>query len=285
MVAEVVILMSNHEEKASIMKQLQAKIKRLMKKRWTMPALYLSLAAITLTTFIWLANADENRETADNNQDSQFDINDDGLEDTMANDNEDALPVTAMNEVFQMPVVDESEVAVVGTFFDYESSTADQVDSLIRYNNYYYQNKGIDLASKDGESFDVTAVMSGTVVKSEEDALFGQVVHIEHDKDVVTIYQSLGNTSVELGQTVKQGDVIAKASKNLYNSEAGVHLHFELRKNGVPVNPLDYMEQALTALPKVDSKLAAERTGADEQSNAEEMKEQAQTDKTIEDMQ
>ena len=166
-----------------------------------------------------------------------------------------------------MPVVDESEVAVVGTFFDYESSTEEQVDSLIRYNNFYHQNKGIDLASKDGASFDVTAVMSGTVVKSEEDALLGQVVHIEHAQDVVTIYQSLGESSVENGQTVKQGDVIGQAGKNLYNSEAGVHLHFELRKQGVPVNPLAYMEQALTALPQLNSKLAAEDTGVGRPTN------------------
>lgn len=252
MIAEVVILMSNHEEKASTTKRLQAKLKRLMKKRWTMPALYLALTAIVLMTFLWLAGSDD-QDVADRQQDSQFDINDESLDDAMSNEDKDAVPVTSTNEVFQLPVLEENEVEVVGTFFDYESSTEEQTNSLVRYNNYYYQNKGIDLASKEGESFDVTAAMSGTVVKAEEDALFGQVVHIEHDKDVITIYQSLEGLMVEVGQTVKQGDVIARAGRNLYNSDAGVHVHFELRKDGVPVNPLKYLDKTLAALPKADA--------------------------------
>lgn len=251
MIAEVVILMSNHEEKASIWKRMQVKMKRLMRKRWALPAIFLTLTAIVLATFLWITGNES--DIADHQQDSQFDINNDGHEDAMLTEEDDAVPVTTTNEVFQLPVLDENEVEVVGTFFDYESSKEEQVNSLIRYDNYYHQNKGIDLASEEGESFDVTAAMSGTVVKAEEDALFGQVVHIEHDKDVVTIYQSLEGLLVEVGQTVKQGDVIGRAGRNLFNKDAGVHVHFEIRKDGVPVNPLDYLDKTLAALPNVET--------------------------------
>ncbi|WP_096437561.1 M23 family metallopeptidase [Alteribacter populi] len=251
--------MNQEEKQVSKVERFKANLKRLMKKRWTMPALYLTLAAVVITGFIWVTSDSEDL-SQDPAQDSEFDINQPGDE---AYD-EDGLPVTVQNEVFEMPVLDENEVSVVGNFYDYEASVDDQVDALIQYNNYYYQNKGVDLASENGESFDVTAAMSGTVVKAEEDALFGQVVHVEHDDDILSIYQSLEGVLVEDGQTVKQGDVIARAGRNLYNSDAGQHLHFEIRKNGVPVNPLEYMEQPLTSLPEVDEEQADQESDSEE---------------------
>ncbi|UCZ53005.1 M23 family metallopeptidase [Bacillus shivajii] len=261
----------NEEKQASKREPLQAKLKRLMKKRWAVPALYLTLAAIFLTTFLWLTGTSE--DLAEDQRDSEFDIDQPGDEDQALTDEEEAVPVTASNEVFEMPVLDENEVSVVGEFYDYEASAEDQQNALIRYNNYYYQNRGIDLSSEEGESFDVIAAMSGTVVKAEEDALFGNVVHVEHDEDIVSIYQSLEGVQVEVGQTVKQGDVIARAGRNLYNSDAGIHLHFEIRKEGVPVNPLDYMEQPMSSLPEIEPNQAADEPGS------EEMPEESEADK------
>lgn len=249
--------MNNHEEnQASTWKQMKAKTKRLMKKRWAMPALYLTLSAIVLTTFLWMTSTDD---LADQERDSEFDIG--SLEDKDVQHpysesdyaDEEAVPAVANDEVFDMPVLEENEVAVVGTFHDYEASVEEQKQSLVHYDNYYYQNKGIDLAREDDQPFEVTATMSGTVVKAEEDALFGEVVHIEHDEDIVTIYQSLDGVIVDVGQTVKQGDVLGQAGRNLYNSDAGNHAHFEIRKDGVPVNPIDFMEKTLAELPNVSN--------------------------------
>ncbi|PYZ96062.1 hypothetical protein CR205_16975 [Alteribacter lacisalsi] len=241
--------MNQEEKQGSKVDQLKANIKRLMKQRWAVPALYLTLAAVVLTGFIWLSTTSEDLSQEDYNQDSEFDVNEPGEQ---GYEDEDAVPVAVQNEVFEMPVLDENEVSVVGNFYSSEDSAEEQVEALIQYNNYYYQNKGVDFASDNGESFDVSAAMSGTVVKSEEDALFGHVVHVEHDDDILSIYQSLEGVLVEEGQTVKQGDVMARAGRNLFNTDAGVHLHFEIRKNDVPVNPLEYMEQPLTSLPDVD---------------------------------
>ncbi|TMW72187.1 M23 family metallopeptidase [Alteribacter natronophilus] len=245
--------MNQEEKQGSKVDQLKANIKRLMKKRWAVPALYLTLAAVVLTGFIWLTTTSEDLSQEDYTEDSEFDVSESGE----GHEEDDAVPVAVQNEVFEMPVLDESEVSVVGNFYSNEDSAEEQVEALIQYNNYYYQNKGVDLASDNGESFDVSAAMSGTVVKAEEDALFGQVVHVEHDDDILSIYQSLEGVLVEEGQTVKQGDVMARAGRNLFNSEAGVHLHFEIRKNDVPVNPLEYMEQPLTSLPEVDEDQAS----------------------------
>ncbi|MCR6112334.1 M23 family metallopeptidase [Bacillus sp. A301a_S52] len=265
--------MNNHEEKqASKWGQLQAKIKRLMKKRWALPALYLTMSAVVLTTFLWMTSTSENLTEE---KDSQFNIESEQNNQRFnvaedAETNEDAIPAVSHDEVFELPVLEEKEVAVVGIFHDFDTSLEDQEQAFIRYNNYFYQNRGIDLAKEDGETFDVAAAMSGTVVKAEEDALFGQVVHIEHDEDILTIYQSLDGVSLEPGQTVKQGDVIGQAGRNLYNREAGVHAHFEIRKANVPVNPLDYLDQGLAALPDVSDEDIAKQKEPEEVPEAEE---------------
>ncbi|WP_280770537.1 M23 family metallopeptidase [Salipaludibacillus daqingensis] len=266
--------MNNHEEnKASKWEQLKANTKRLMKKRWAMPALYLGLSAIVLTTFLWMSATDE--DLADLERDSEFDI--EGLDEENAenpfgeeNGDEEAVPAVSHDEVFDMPVVDDEEVAVVGTFHDYEASVEEQKQSLIHYDNYYYQNKGIDLAKEDESTFDVTATLSGTVVKAEEDPLFGQVIHIEHDEDTLTIYQSLENVTVETGQSVRQGDVLGQAGRNLYNRDAGVHAHFEIRKAGVPVNPLDFMDKQLSDLPDFSEEEQEEQQAPEQMPDPEE---------------
>lgn len=236
------------EKKSSSLAKMKANLQKLMKKRWVLPAVYLGLAAVVLSTFIWFQGTNEDATpngngSPDNNNSVGMDIG-----------SPDAIPVTTTSEVFKMPVVNEADVKVIGYFFDFNASEEEQQNALVFYDNTYFQNKGIDIAMESGESFDVVAALSGTVVKAEKDALVGHVVHIEHDNKVVTVYQSLAGLEVEEGQTVKQGDVIGKAGRNLYNQDAGVHVHFEIRQDGVAVNPKDFFNQPITSITtsKVD---------------------------------
>ncbi|MCT8140127.1 M23 family metallopeptidase [Anaerobacillus sp. CMMVII] len=242
------------ENQSSKLAKLKANLQKTMKKRWVLPALYLGLAALVLSTVIWLQGSDEQITQEDPNVEQGPTGTDQGT------NTEDALPVTTMNEVFKKPFLNEEEVQVVGYYFDFNATAEQNESALVFYDNTFYQNKGMDFALESGETFDVVAALSGTVVKVEKDALFGNLVHIEHENNVVTIYQSLEGVKVEQGQSVKQGDVIGQAGRNLYNQEAGVHVHFEIRHDGVPVNPSDFFEQPLSALPAASS----EKTEGDE---------------------
>ncbi|MGO4889176.1 peptidoglycan DD-metalloendopeptidase family protein [Anaerobacillus sp. MEB173] len=242
------------EEKNSQENEKSFNVKRFMRKRWVLPAVYLGSAALILSAFIWMQGGSDDATPGD-----EFDMNELAGEYSDAYPNEDAVPVTTTNENIQMPVVDENEVTIVGYFYDYEASADEQQAALVFYNNTYYQNKGIDLASENGESFDVTASLSGTVVKAEKDALLGHVVQIEHENGVVTHYQSLEDVQVEEGQEVKQGDILGRAGRNEYNRDAGVHVHFEIRQDGIPVNPIDYFNQPITALPQNEQADEAEK--------------------------
>ena len=233
------------ENQSSKLTKLKANLQKLMKKRWALPAVYLGVAALVLSSFIWFTGADE--EMAQNDADVDVDYGE--YEDTDIDANyDDALPVTTTNEVFKMPVVNDEEVNIIGYFFDFNAPEEEQQAALVLYDNTYYQSEGIDLAMESGETFDVVAALSGTVVRAEKDALFGNVVHIEHGNNVVTVYQSLEGLKVEAGETVKQGDVLGQAGRSLYNKDAGVHVHFAIQQEGVAVNPMDYFNQSVSSL-------------------------------------
>src|SRR5690625_7292482 len=104
-----------------------------------------------------------------------------------------------------MPVTDDVQTEIVTKFFDYSADQEDQEKGLNLYNNRYYQSKGIDIASDDGESFDVVASLSGTVMEVKEDPLLGNVVIMEHGGDITTYYASLGEIEVTRSEERRVG--------------------------------------------------------------------------------
>jgi stage II sporulation protein Q len=237
MIAEV---MKMREEKSSQEKSF----KRFFKKRWVYPAVYLASAAIILTGVLYFQGSGEQQSTEDfeqatDNPSRQF-------------NDEPALEVNSSLENFTMPVEDVDNSVVKMQFYDNNSDKAEQEAALVVYNNQYHPNTGIDIANKDGKEFDVVASLSGEVTMVKEDSLLGNVIEIEHDNGIVTQYQSIKNMKVKAGDTVKQGDAIATAGTSQFNEKAGIHVHFEIRKDGTPVNPLDYMDKPVSALQELE---------------------------------
>ena len=255
MIAEV---MKMREEKSSQEKSF----KRFFKKRWMYPAVYLASAAIILTGVLYFQNSGEQGvDEIDQATDSQKQFSD-----------EPAIEVNSALENFTMPVKDVDNAVVKMQFYDNESDKADQEAALVVYNNQYHPNTGIDIASKDGKEFDVLASLSGEVTMVKEDALLGNVIEIEHDNGIVTQYQSIKNMQVKAGDMVKQGDAIATAGTSQFNEKAGIHVHFEIRKDGTPVNPLDYLDKPLSELKEaeMDSEGDAGKSEAGEGANMDE---------------
>ena len=97
---------------------------------------------------------------------------------------------------------------------------------------------GIDIGV--GYYTPVKASKAGKVVKPTGWYLgYGYLVVLEHEGGMQTWYGHNSYLKVKVGQTVKQGDVIA-ASGSTGNS-TGPHVHFEIRKNGTKVDPLEYL--------------------------------------------
>ena len=141
------------------------------------------------------------------------------------------------------PYTDEN-VQVLKYFYDYQAEAETQEKSILYHENTYIQNSGMDFGLTD--TFDVVAVLDGTVVDVREDELLGTVVEIKHDNDFISSYQSLSEVSVKKNDTIKQGQVIGKSGTNTIDQDLGNHLHFELYKSGEVVDPSKYFDQVIS---------------------------------------
>lgn len=98
-------------------------------------------------------------------------------------------------------------------------------------------HKGLDIAAPRGT--DIKAAETGLVTFAGTDSWLGNVVIIAHTDGVETCYAHCSKLYVSVGDTVKQGDVIAAVGST--GNSTGNHLHFEIRKDGVALNPEKYV--------------------------------------------
>ncbi|MDR3293498.1 MAG: M23 family metallopeptidase [Clostridiales bacterium] len=92
---------------------------------------------------------------------------------------------------------------------------------------------------------DVFAVSAGVVESVESNEMWGTTIVIRHDNDVKSIYRCLGSdVTVLKNQRVTTGQKIGSVAANGYLEAAeGIHLHFEMTANGVPVDPAAYLDE------------------------------------------
>jgi murein DD-endopeptidase MepM/ murein hydrolase activator NlpD len=87
----------------------------------------------------------------------------------------------------------------------------------------------------------VKAVADGTVIFSEWTAQTGYVIILEHKNGLISAYKHNGSLNKDQGDFVRAGEVIASVG-NTGEFTTGPHLHFELWRNGSPVDPMDYID-------------------------------------------
>jgi len=98
-------------------------------------------------------------------------------------------------------------------------------------------HSGIDLAAPYGTP--IKASEGGVVIYSGWYGGYGKVVIVDHAKGLSTLYAHLSSTKVTVGTRVKQGDVVGFEGSTGYAT--GPHLHFEVREQGKPRNPVIYL--------------------------------------------
>ena len=98
-------------------------------------------------------------------------------------------------------------------------------------------HQGIDIGAGSGTS--IVAAAGGTVSLATYSSSAGNYVMISHGNGRSTVYMHCSKLLVKAGDTVKQGQVIAKVGSTGYST--GPHLHFGVRINGTYVNPLNYV--------------------------------------------
>ena len=98
----------------------------------------------------------------------------------------------------------------------------------------------VDISSAAGQP--VRAPADGIVVKADWANGYGNVVYVSHGYGLSTRYGHLAKFNARPGQKVKRGDVIGFVGST--GRSTGPHLHYEVRVNGNPVNPLEYILNA-----------------------------------------
>ncbi len=87
----------------------------------------------------------------------------------------------------------------------------------------------------------IKAAADGTVIFAEWSADTGYVIILEHSNNLISVYKHNASIKIEQGEFVKAGEVIATAG-NTGVLTTGPHLHFELWRDGYPLNPTNFID-------------------------------------------
>ena len=172
------------------------------------------------------------------------------VEDTDYVDNEildfnNQLPVVSDEIIILRPYL-ATDVSIAKNYYDYQAEASEQENAIIYYEDTYMQNSGVDYKSEN--TFDVVAILDGTVTSVKEDDILGNIIQIKHTNDIISVYQSLSEVSVKENDTILAGQKIGKSGESNINKDIGNHLHFELYYKGQIVNPELYYDKSIKDL-------------------------------------
>lgn len=105
------------------------------------------------------------------------------------------------------------------------------------FNGKRKMHEGLDIAARTGTA--VIATADGIVSSVKTEPGYGKVVTVDHGYGYRTIYGHNSRIYVKVGQRVRRGDRIAAVGNT--GRSTGSHVHYEIRLNGVPVNPHKYL--------------------------------------------
>ncbi|WP_291133609.1 M23 family metallopeptidase [Erythrobacter sp.] len=109
-------------------------------------------------------------------------------------------------------------------------------------------HKGVDLAAPTGTP--VYATADGMIERAEFSRSYGLVIYADHGAGLETRYAHLSKLAVAEGERVKKGDLIGYVGST--GRSTGPHLHYEVRVDGVAVNPIPYMVETETQVAAAD---------------------------------
>lgn len=98
-------------------------------------------------------------------------------------------------------------------------------------------HEGLDIANAIGST--IKAPASGVVTHADEKSGYGLTVIIDHGYGLETVYAHNSKLLVHRGQQIKRGQPISKLGNS--GRSTAPHLHYEVRANGIPVDPLTYI--------------------------------------------
>ena len=155
--------------------------------------------------------------------------------DYVSTESKEIIIPTISNTNYIIRPYNDSNVKAEIPFYNQDGTDKEQQSALIYYENIYMQNTGVMYTSDD--TFNCVSVMDGKIKDIKDDQIMGKIVEIENNKNITTIYQSLSEVNVKVGDIVKQGDVIGVSGKNEITGNEKQALHFEVYNKGNIIDP------------------------------------------------
>ena len=148
-------------------------------------------------------------------------------------------PIAAVKTIGTRPLTEEEKMyKSTGTYIYPNAGSVSSVYGWRTLGGSNEFHKGLDMMSDNG--LEIVASDGGTVIQASDVRNgYGLCILIEHDDGTITRYAHCSKLFVNEGQKVKQGQLIAKMGATGFVT--GVHLHFEIIKNGATVNPAKYL--------------------------------------------
>lgn len=219
-------------------------MKKLNYKKFIVPSIYL-VAVLSVMGCVMLTISGLNKYFTDQ-KDFNYSVN--GLIDSdikpVQGDEDKVCQGEECNSIIR-PYKAEN-VKIGRYFYDFEAESKNQENAIIFYEDTYMQNSGVDYISE--TAFDVFSVLGGKVLSVEDDEVLGKIVKIEHEKEIVTVYQGISDVNLKVGDTVKQGDTVGKSGVSQINSNYATSLHFEVYYKGALIDPENFYKLSLKDL-------------------------------------
>ncbi|MBQ4381427.1 MAG: peptidoglycan DD-metalloendopeptidase family protein [Oscillospiraceae bacterium] len=105
---------------------------------------------------------------------------------------------------------------------------------------YYKDHGGMDIGGVGINGLPVMAADNAVVLKAGKDPSYGNFVMLGHGNGYKTLYAHLSKITVKVGQVLERGDVIGNVGST--GNSTGPHLHFEIRKDNVKVDPAQFFK-------------------------------------------
>ncbi|MBB3110531.1 stage II sporulation protein Q [Paenibacillus phyllosphaerae] len=214
--------------------------KKLLSKKWAAPAAFMAAAAI-IVTLMWIYRAPEDTATTTTPVAETTQGTETGTEVEQTPVETDEAVVASESETLAWPTAE--KVTVATNFYDEKATAEERQSAILQVNDTFTTSQGINLTAEGDKSFDVSAALSGKVSIVMQHPTNGNIIEIKHADGLTTVYQSLTGVLVQVGDSVEQGQIIAKAGRNEIGKDLGNHLYFEVRQNGNAVNPTALLNQ------------------------------------------
>ena len=150
----------------------------------------------------------------------------------------------SFDEVFEMAKKKEEMLAALPAIQPVQTERihgyGNRMHPVLKYVKFH---AGMDFTAPTGTP--IYATGNGKVIQADRKMSgYGNLVKIDHGYNYVTFYAHMSKINCKVGQKVKRGDVIGYVGNTGLSS--GPHCHYEVRKNGNPVNPVNYYYNDLT---------------------------------------